>query len=256
MRTLAAFALLTPLLACGNDYPPPPPPPVGVTPPAPGVNPGVVPQPVAPQPVAPGTPGTPGLAPIVLAPGFIPDPHVVRGSSGGAIQASNLNPQCVGWISQQPNHLFTATGPFSTLRFVVSASSDTTLVVQQPNGTYLCNDDADGTNPIVQGSMQAGAHRIWVGSYSRGERVAYTLGISELSSTTSASLGGPGVPPVNPPVGNAAQLDTAGTQSNFAQISLAPGFVPDPHVVTGTSGGSIDASTVTSACRGYIARVP
>ena len=149
-------------LHCGEDRPPPPPPPPGFVPGQP------VPVPVQPgQPGQPGQPAMPGVpgTPITLSPGFTPDPHVVRGSSGGAVQASNLSPGCMGWIAQNPNHLLNATAPFANLRIIVGAGShDTTLVVQKPDGTYVCDDDTEGMNPIVQGPITTpGVHRIWVG---------------------------------------------------------------------------------------------
>ena len=182
-------------LACGGEEQPQQPP---------ATNAPATPQPVGQaQPVAPAggaAPPTPtpaagagqsNFGTVALRPGFTPDPHVVRGTSGGAIQASNLNAQCRGWISQTPDHLFNAQGPFNNLRFVVNAGSeDTTLVVQKPDGTYLCNDDTDGFHPVVAGAFPPGMYKVWVGSYQRGTQAAYQLGISELGSVTPSSLGG------------------------------------------------------------------
>lgn len=254
MRRICTAVIVGALLgACGQDNPPPPPPPPGVTPPAPGA----IPQPVAPQPVAPGVPAPGTTGSIALSPGFTPDPQLLSGTAGGPVQASNLSPQCTGWISTEPNHLVQAGANFAMLRFLVNGGNqDTTLVVQRPDGSYACDDDTEGRHPIVQGPAAAGLYRIWVGAYTRGEAVPYTLGLSELGNVTAASLVGGVVPPVNPPGAGATQLDTTGTQSNFGVVALSPGFTPDPHVVTGTSGGSIDATTVASGCNGWIARVP
>lgn len=191
----------------------------------------------------------------------MPDPNIVRGSSGGAVQASNLNPGCTGWIAQNPNHLLNATAPFTNLRIIVGAGSqDTTLVVQKPDGTYVCDDDSEGMNPIVQGPIATpGIHRIWVGSYDRTQTIAYTLGFSELSSVTAASLQGnaPGVPPNNPiPTPAGGSVDTTGTRSNFGQVTIAPGFMPDPHVVSGSSGGSVSATGLGGGCLGFVAHTP
>ena len=205
----------------------------------------------------PGMPST-----ITLTPGFIPDPHVVRGSSGGAVQASNLSPGCTGWIAQNPNHLLNAAQPFTNLRIIVGAGSqDTTLIVQRPDGTYLCDDDSEGMNPIVQGPIpMPGIHRIWVGSYDRTQTIPYTLGFSELTSTTAASLTGsaPGVPPSNPipPTPGMGSVDTTGTSSNFGQVDVSPGFLPDPTVVSGTSGGSVSATSLGAGCLGFVAHTP
>ena len=246
-------------LACGGEEQPQQPP---------ATNAPATPQPVGQaQPVAPaGGAATPTPTPaagagqsnfgtVALRPGFTPDPHVVRGTSGGAIQASNLNAQCRGWISQTPDHLFNAQGPFNNLRFVVNAGSeDTTLVVQKPDGTYLCNDDTDGFHPVVAGAFPPGMYKVWVGSYQRGTQAAYQLGISELGSVPPSSLGGGSAG--GAAGAGAAQLDLTGSNANFQPVSLRPGFTPDPHVVTGTSGGSVNATSVNPSCRGWIARVP
>ena len=71
-------------------------------------------------------------------------------------------------------------------------TNDITLVVQRPDGTYLCNDDSDGLNPMVEGPFAAGAYQIFVGAYSaEAAGASYRLGISELPTTTPTSLGAP-----------------------------------------------------------------
>ena len=223
------------IAACGNDNPPPPPPAVPV-----GAQPG--------QPAVPAVPAQPaqGMASnfgtVTLAPGFTPDPHVAEGTSGGAIQATTLNPSCQGWVSQTPDHILVASGAFANLRLLVNgADQDLTLVVQRPDGSFACNDDAEGVHPIVQGNFAPGNYKIWVGSYEQGVQARYKLGITELTSTTAAQLGG-----------GAA----AGGTSNFGTVSLSPGFMPDPTVVQGTSGGAIQAATWSPNCRGWVSPTP
>jgi len=187
----------------------------------------------------------------------MPDPQVVHGTSGGAVQASNLNPGCTGWIGQNPNHLVNVAAPMSNLRIIVGTAGgqDTTLVVQKPDGTYVCDDDSEGMNPIVEGPINTpGIHRVWVGSYTRSELIPYTLGFSELGSVTAASLTG-GTPTPTPGT-TPANIDTTGSSSNFGQLTLAPGFLPDPQVVSGTSGGSESATTLGVGCIGFVARTP
>ncbi len=229
--------------------------------------------PIAPIAVAPGMPGQGGpgvplpvpgqivsnFGTITLMPGFQPDPHVVVGSSGGAIQASNLNPSCTGWIAQQPDFVLQLAAPIPNLRVVINgAGVDTTLVVQRSTGDYLCNDDTDGLHPVVAGPFAAGIHRVWVGTYSRGERASYTMGVSQLGHVTPTTLvgGTPAVPVVPTPGANVAELDVTGTNSNFTDVNLAPGFSPTPFTTTGTSGGSIAAAGLGSGCTGHIARTP
>ena len=183
--SLVVTALMAFAIACGNrDQPPAPAPaPAVATPPMPAV----------PAPAVPAVPPAAALqsnfGTITLATGFTPDPHVAQGTSGGAINASTWNPTCSGWVSQTPDHIFVAPTVFANLRFLINSAQDTTLVIQKPDGTYLCADDTEGLNPIVQGAFPPGTYKLWIGSYEQGASAAYRLGVTELSSTTAASLG-------------------------------------------------------------------
>ncbi len=132
--------------------------------------------------------GTSNFGTITLEAGFTPDPHKVQGTSGGATDAATVNPSCNGYIADTPDHLFVAQGAFSGLRIMAKSEGDITLVIQKPDNTYLCNDDSDGTNPLVAGEFPAGTYKVWVGSYEQGTNSAYTLGLSELDEITPSSL--------------------------------------------------------------------
>ncbi len=125
---------------------------------------------------------------VTLASGFTPDPRTVEGVSGGSVDAATLGGDCLGYISEAPNHLFVASDAFAKLRIMAASSSDVTLVVQKPDGSYLCNDDFEGTNPLLEGAFPAGSYKIWVGSYEQGSSSPYRLGFSELSGVTPARL--------------------------------------------------------------------
>ncbi len=245
-RTVLIASLLVACIACGNDNPPPPPPPP----------PGVVPPVVPPQPVLPGQPGQPpggmqsNFGTVTLTPGFVPDPHTVSGTSGGSTDSSTWNTSCRGWVSPTPDHILMSSGNFPNLRLLVNGGAqDLTIVVQKPDGTYLCNDDAEGRNPIVQSPFPAGQYKIWIGSYTAGVNAPYNLGFSELMSSTCAALGDPGG-------GTAPVVPTAGGTSNFGTVTLTPGFVPDPHVATGNAGGPLDATSWNATCRGFVTQTP
>ena len=45
-------------------------------------------------------------------------------------------------------------------------------------------------------------------------------------------------------------------EPNFGTLNLATGFSPDPQVVAVRSGGSIDAESISSDCRGFISDAP
>ncbi len=134
-----------------------------------------------------------GGAAFSLTPGFTPDPQLATGNAGGLTDSSTLSGECRGYIPSTPNHVLTATGAFPHLRIAANGgSADITLVVQRPDGTYLCNDDSDGLNPMVEGPFAAGEYRIFVGSYSaESAGAAYRIGISELQTTTPTTIGTP-----------------------------------------------------------------
>lgn len=185
LKRSVAFALLALGLAgcCfGGTTTPGFPTPVGSTPPPVGTAP----------PVAGG-----GM--VTIGPGFLPDPQTGAGTAGGPIAASTMSPECRGYIAAAPNHILNATGQFMNLRIVVSSTADTTLVVQRADGTFACNDDSDGLNPVVAGPFGPGQHRVWIGTYSASSAgTPYTVGFTELSSVTAASLGAGGGMPVIP----------------------------------------------------------
>lgn len=240
--------LLVLATACDMEDPPPPPPPANANQPvaaAPAAPPGA--QPIAPANAqgnaAPAAPG--GI--IALEPGFAPDPHAVQVSIGGNISASNFHQGCTGWISGAPAAILNNTNAFGSLFIAATSSVDTTLVVQLPNGQYLCNDDTNGYNPMVQGSIGPGQTKVWVGTFSQGQSGMATLSFSEISGSTGGSAVGPS---------NTGQLDVTGSDSSFGTEVFAANFTPDPRVLEGSSGGSVDAGEVNMACRGHIARIP
>jgi hypothetical protein len=139
---------------------------------------------------AAGAAGGSNFGTVQLNAGFIPDPHTASGTSGGNIDASTWQAGCNGFVTQQPDHLFVAATAFANLRVLAHSQGDITLVVQKPDGTYICNDDTEGTDPVVAGAFPAGTYKIWIGSYQAGTNSPYTVGFTELPSVTTASLGG------------------------------------------------------------------
>ncbi len=98
-----------------------------------------------------------------------PDPMVVAVVSGGAINASNAVrvSGCRGFVSRAPDHIVTLPNPRRFLRFFAESAGDTTLIINDPNGNWYCNDDAVGRNPMIDfRRAPAGQYDVWVGSYS------------------------------------------------------------------------------------------
>lgn len=136
--------------------------------------------------------GASAPAPVSIGPGFSPDPMTMEGSAGGIVDASSFGAGCVGHIGSAANHVLTVTAPIPFLRIAAAANEDITLVVRRPDGTYLCNDDSDGLNPMVEGQFVPGNYDVYVGSYSsEGQFARYRLGLSAAQTMTPSTLGTP-----------------------------------------------------------------
>jgi len=194
--------VLAGVLACGSSSTPTPPVPAVPGVPVPGM-PGLPPPGVPPvvppgMPVVqPGAAGESNFGTVTLSTGFMPDPKVAQGRSGGARDASTLSPDCAGWIdANKPDHIFVAQSAFGANFRILAHSTaqptqDVTLVVQKPDGTYICNDDAvaPATDPILAGNaLMPGIYKVWVGSYRQGEFADYRIGFTELGSVTTDQL--------------------------------------------------------------------
>jgi len=116
-----------------------------------------------------------------LAAGFPEDPHVVSVLSGGDIDASTVGDACAGYIANAPDVRLNYTAGSFPLTFLVTADTDTTLVINGPDGQWYCDDDSGGDlDPAVAfASPQSGQYDIWVGSFEEGATDAATLMITE-----------------------------------------------------------------------------
>ena len=71
------------------------------------------------------------------------------------------------------------------LIFSVASEADTTLVINDAQGNWVCDDDGGnaGLNPSISFTAPAsGQYDVWVGTYSEGDLQSSTLNISELTS--------------------------------------------------------------------------
>ncbi len=121
---------------------------------------------------------------VTMGPGFQPDPVSVNVVSGGVFNARTMGlpSGCIGWVTRTPDYIVRFTGYTQRLRFYVQSGADTTLVINSSNGTWHCNDDAVGRNPIVDIiGAQAGQYDVWVGSYRQGERATAILSMTEMN---------------------------------------------------------------------------
>jgi hypothetical protein len=73
------------------------------------------------------------------------------------------------------------------------------------------------------------------------------------TTTPGATTPGTATPGTTAPATGAGPTATGGAG---ATISLSTGFTPDPTIATGTSGGAVEASTLSSDCAGWVSASP
>jgi len=128
---------------------------------------------------------SPSYGSVSLSGGFSPDPYTVNLQSGGSIDASSrLGGSCRGYIANAPDFRLQFSPGSLPLILSVASGSDTTLVVNAPNGQWYCDDDGgNGLNPSLRfGSPMAGQYDVWIGTYGGSSLQNATLYISEVSS--------------------------------------------------------------------------
>jgi hypothetical protein len=121
----------------------------------------------------------------VVRPKFAPDPMQLKGVTGGQSSTASVagtketeTGACLGYMESQPYHRLELKSRFRYLSIVASGSTDTTILVKGPGGTW-CNDDFQGKDAGVSGEWLPGSYDVWVGSYARNKAVPYTLKLSE-----------------------------------------------------------------------------
>ncbi|MBI3437207.1 MAG: peptidase S1 [Proteobacteria bacterium] len=121
---------------------------------------------------------------ITLRTGFEPDPTVVAVQSGGNINANTINSSCAGFIADAPDVRLQFTAGSLPLIISVASQSDTTLIVNGPDGRWYCDDDGgQNMNPSLRFDHAAsGQYDIWIGTYGASSLQNAQLNVSELTS--------------------------------------------------------------------------
>lgn len=128
----------------------------------------------------------PAYGVVDLMSGFQPDPHTQAIQAGGELDASGLGmPGCVGFVARAPDYRvnWTAGSGALPLVFSVASDSDTTLVINDAQGNWVCDDDGgnNGLNPAITfTNPPSGQYDIWVGTYGQDGLQASVLHVSEL----------------------------------------------------------------------------
>ncbi len=117
-----------------------------------------------------------------LTSGFTPDPVSVSIAAGGNDRVTISG--CAGYImNSAPDARLNFTSGALPLSIYVNSGADTTLVVNKPDGSWICDDDSgSGTNPVItMSSPISGQYDIWVGNYDGTDTPAATLMVTELT---------------------------------------------------------------------------
>ena len=120
-----------------------------------------------------------------LRAGFEPDPFVLPMDAGGDIDVTTLNlgSECIGYATAQPDFRIQWSGSSEALRFFFTseiANGDAGLIINDPQGTWYCNDDWSNTyDPLIDiPNPLEGQYDIWVPTYT-GETIPGTFYITE-----------------------------------------------------------------------------
>ncbi len=181
-----------------------------------------------------------------LAAGFTPDPFTLAVVSGGdvAVKALRLGDNCLGFAAADPDVEMMLDGARERITFLIAADDDTTLIINRPDGSWSCNDDTNGLNPaLVFFDAAPGAYQIWIGSYAAATYDDATLYVA---------TAGPEALPTT------ATGPDPGRDALYGEVTLAPGFQPQPFTLQLIGGGRNRAQDFIAAagCHGHIAEAP
>lgn len=124
---------------------------------------------------------TPNAGEAGLAAGFMPDPHMVNVIAGGTEDlAACFGSGFVGYVSVAPDFDLYWSGNSARLTIAVESSVDTVLLINDPSGNWVFNDDYRGLDAgIVINNPAEGLYDIWVCTYSAGSAAPARLLITE-----------------------------------------------------------------------------
>lgn len=204
--------------------------------------------------------------------------------TSGAVDVGVLNPDviqpnraqaCTGYYDAAPTLVLNSVEPLPYLRayFIAeSADIDPTMIVRMPDGQWYCGDDSfESLNPTIHviGNPSSGTIRVWVGSSDGIQVISGTLYFTR--SSASPSLGALPTPTLVVPVVTAGALPTAVAlptapagenpaglnpfaEPTYGVVSL--GAVIVPHTLEANAGGTLDATTLSEDCVGYVTAQP
>jgi hypothetical protein len=204
---------------------------------------------------------------IDLAAGFPLDPFFVSVNGGGSVPASTLSPECTGYVQHDPTVTVHWAGSAPFVNGFVFSDHDPVLVIRQPDGSYLCNDDANPLllDPVIKITDPiSGTYDVWVGSYSAQQLIP---GVFVITGRPDVNLGtfaladlvrrAPIPEQAQEPVHQQDIAILLNTLNAAAAAKVAEGVSAAPIEVTG--GGDVpafDLPLTDLICNGFINREP
>jgi hypothetical protein len=126
---------------------------------------------------------------IDLEAGFALDPFFVSVNGGGETAASTFSEECTGYINADPTISVDWEGESDFLEAFFYSDHDPVMVIQMPDGEYLCNDDSNALllDPVIEMTTpEKGTYHIWVGSFSPDQLIP---GILVLTTRPEINVG-------------------------------------------------------------------
>ncbi len=198
---------------------------------------------------------------MTIQQGFDPDPRVVDVTATGEFSAESLPGGCFGLVTARPQYAVNYAGGAAPLYLAATSSADAVMVVNTPDGRWLCDDDSAGQlNPgLMITGPAAGRYDIWVGVYNESEAPAQLT----ISSRAFDGAGGADVaePPFQDPIAPQLRPVAGGDLNPNAPPSdgtstLTAGFADDPRTSPVTAGGPVDAENLGGLCVGWVSAAP
>ena len=167
---------------------------------------------------------------------------LIATDSAGALPSGQY---CAGYTGiGAPDVVLSLAAVEPMLSLYATSSSDLTLAVRAPDGSWLCNDDAYSLNPAVSfDNAPAGDYAVYVGAFSAGTQDDWTL---------MAALGEPvwDNAPTHGMEGGAVLAVDA--EPAIGRLTYGPQTRVDPRVIFDISGAGTEAWPLGEGCNGYI----
>ena len=121
-------------------------------------------------------------AAVNLQAGYIMDPYLLPVIGKSEKAAADLQKGCNGYVSATPNVVVNWAGATDQLSFFIYSDADATLVIQGPDGSFVCNDDAGlrTTDPLVKIAKPApGSYKVFAGTAAKDAPALGFLAITQ-----------------------------------------------------------------------------